>query len=131
MSELASLTDGELRDAFSRIDTDGSGTLEGGEIAEALRGMGKSERKIQKVVSAMPGAELSFAEFKDLVQPKKPEMTKQVQMGGMSLQLPNPEKLHDVPLLGAVTGLPAGWKAHTDPASSGVYYHNVVSGLTQ
>ena len=105
---LGNATDGELRDAFKRMDTDGSGTLDSGEIAEALRGMGKSEREIQKVVSAMPGAELSFAEFKDLVRPKKREMTKQVQMGGMSLQLPNPEKLHDVPLLGAVTGLTAG-----------------------
>ena len=90
---LGNATNSELRAAFIRMDTDGSGTLDGGEIAEALRGMGKSEREIQKVVSSMPQAELSFAEFKDLMQPKPRE--------GL-------EAIHDVPLVGVVTGLAAG-----------------------
>jgi Ca2+-binding EF-hand superfamily protein len=105
---LGNASDEELRAAFKRMDTDGSGTLDKGEIAEAMRGMGKSEREIQKLVSAMPSEEMTFVEFRDLLRPKKREMLTTTTIGGVSIKVPNIEKIHDVPLVGAVTGLAAG-----------------------
>ena len=65
---LGNATEAELRAAFDRMDLDHGGTLDRGEIAEAMRGMGKSEREIQKLVSAMPADALTFEQFKDMMQ---------------------------------------------------------------
>ena len=65
---LGNATDAELRDAFNRMDLDGGGTLDADEIAEAMRGMGESERDVQKTISAMPAAALSFGQFKGMTK---------------------------------------------------------------
>jgi hypothetical protein len=56
-------SDLELRAYFEKIDSNGNGTLDKYEIAEAMRAMGRSEDSVRKVVLAMPEDEIDFDEF--------------------------------------------------------------------
>merc|ERR1719215_920295 len=70
-SMFGKMTDEELRDAFKKIDVDGSGKLCKKELGEAMKQLGKPERTVQGLLDSIPeGTELDFDGFKELVQPK-------------------------------------------------------------
>eukprot|EP00929_Paragymnodinium_shiwhaense_P103152 TRINITY_DN66451_c0_g1_i1.p1 TRINITY_DN66451_c0_g1~~TRINITY_DN66451_c0_g1_i1.p1 ORF type:complete len:470 (+),score=183.59 TRINITY_DN66451_c0_g1_i1:164-1573(+) len=81
-----------MREAFDRIDVDKSNTLSKDEVADALRSMGKSEREISCLVDAMPGGNLNFEGFKELLKPKP-----------ISASMPG------LPLPSMASLMPAGW----------------------
>jgi len=80
------LTDEQLRAKFDELDKDKNGVLCRPEIAEALRGFGRTEDEIQKELARMTRPELDFADFRLIAKPP--------QRAGI---------IHDVPGLGALT----------------------------
>lgn len=109
------MTDEEIQAAFDNIDTKHQGFLDKDEIHHALQEHGKSEREIQRILDNMEEDKLNFEEFKALCQGKAQEYVTDVTIMGYEVSVPNLRKVHDVPVLGALTGAT----------------HNLVSGLTQ
>jgi len=98
------MTEDEMKAAFKKIDKDSSGTLDRTEIADALREMGRPERTIQQLIDGMQEDELPFEEFKALVEGKAQPYITNVGLAGYEVPLPNLQKVHDIPVLGAITG---------------------------
>jgi len=98
------MSEEEMKAAFKKIDKDSSGTLDKTEIADALREMGRQERTIQQLIDGLEEDELPYEEFKALVEGKAQPYVTNVGMAGYEVPLPNLQKVHDVPVLGAVTG---------------------------
>jgi len=91
----------EMREAFEYIDKRRSGKLGKTGIAETLRELGTSEVMVQRYIDSMEEEELDFDGFLQLLEPKsRPVLT---ELKGVPL--PNPAKIHDVPLVGTVTEL--------------------------
>eukprot|EP00928_Gymnodinium_smaydae_P096286 TRINITY_DN8474_c0_g2_i2.p1 TRINITY_DN8474_c0_g2~~TRINITY_DN8474_c0_g2_i2.p1 ORF type:complete len:585 (+),score=190.48 TRINITY_DN8474_c0_g2_i2:226-1980(+) len=63
------LSDSDLEDAFYRMDLDGSGSLDIYELREALRQLGKSERRIKELVDPLPrNTSLDLDSFRNLLR---------------------------------------------------------------
>merc|ERR1712110_1080045 len=60
-------TDEELKAAFDLMDKDKGGTLDKGEIREALLAANKPEQEIEALIKGMTEDELTFDQFKELV----------------------------------------------------------------
>merc|ERR1712039_867983 len=90
-------------EAFKRINKSGSGVLDKTELFDALKEMGKSDREIHELLDDVPPEGLDFEAFKELVSPSYEAYTTEVSMAGASIPVPNPRKVHDVPVLGVVT----------------------------
>merc|ERR1712217_744475 len=65
---FAKSTDAELKEKFDEIDTDKNGKLSRKELSKVLRKLGKTEREIKCMYDEMGAHELTFEEFKVLVQ---------------------------------------------------------------
>merc|ERR1712217_255299 len=61
-------TDAELKEKFDEIDTDKNGKLSAKELSKVLRKLGKKEWEIKRIYNEMGAHELTFEEFKALVQ---------------------------------------------------------------
>eukprot|EP00401_Gymnodinium_catenatum_P039492 CAMPEP_0117473658 /NCGR_PEP_ID=MMETSP0784-20121206/8882_1 /TAXON_ID=39447 /ORGANISM="" /LENGTH=420 /DNA_ID=CAMNT_0005267859 /DNA_START=57 /DNA_END=1319 /DNA_ORIENTATION=+ len=92
------MSEADLHAAFNKIDRNSNGTLDKTEVADALREMGRSEKMVQQLVDSMEKPELDIDDFKELVQPSRPYFT-----AVFGVPLPNIQKVHDVPVVGAVT----------------------------
>merc|ERR1712093_741692 len=77
-------------------DKDKGGTLDKGEIREALLAANKPEQEIEALIKGMTEDELTFDQFKELVNGKA--QTYFTESG-----LPNLSKIHDIPILGSFT----------------------------
>jgi Ca2+-binding EF-hand superfamily protein len=90
--------------AFRKMDVKGTGLVDKHELADALRGMGKSEREIQHLLDSFSDHELNLEQFKELVSPSPQPYFHAVDVPLVgSTPVPNLRKAHDVPILGAVT----------------------------
>ena len=69
------LSDAKLREAFDRIDNDGSGTLEKGELIWALRELNKNDTQISELLGSIEKESLSFADFAELVRPPPSQLS--------------------------------------------------------
>mmetsp|Transcript_166695 Transcript_166695/g.405103 ORF Transcript_166695/g.405103 Transcript_166695/m.405103 type:complete len:443 (-) Transcript_166695:80-1408(-) len=101
---FGAMNDQEIDAAFNKLDKDKSGTLDKVEIADALREMGKPERSIQELIDGMEDDTLDSKEFKALVQGKAQPYVTNVGIGDYEVPMPNLQKVHDIPILGAFTG---------------------------
>jgi hypothetical protein len=63
-------TEEEMKASFTRIDKDGGGTLDKGEIRDALVDLGKTDKEIRHILDTMLREEMNFEEFKEMVKPK-------------------------------------------------------------
>lgn len=93
----------DMREAFDHIDKNKRGTLDKSEIGDVLRELGRSEHQIQKMLDSLPAQELDFESFQKLLQefPARRDFLKWIG----PVPVPNPAKVHDVPLVGTVTEL--------------------------
>mmetsp|Transcript_149411 Transcript_149411/g.461233 ORF Transcript_149411/g.461233 Transcript_149411/m.461233 type:complete len:435 (-) Transcript_149411:19-1323(-) len=87
-------------EAFEYIDKDKSGKIDKTEVADLLRELGKSDMEVQRMIDNLHEEELEFEGFKDFVQTAlyRPYVTEV-----KGIPVPNPSKIHDVPLVGNVT----------------------------
>eukprot|EP00930_Biecheleria_cincta_P059092 TRINITY_DN44856_c0_g1_i1.p1 TRINITY_DN44856_c0_g1~~TRINITY_DN44856_c0_g1_i1.p1 ORF type:complete len:757 (+),score=110.31 TRINITY_DN44856_c0_g1_i1:140-2410(+) len=97
---FARRSDDQLEEVFDDMDSDMNGCLDKTEIAEALRKLGHAEHNIQRLVDSMTQEELSLNDFKALVRTGR---SYTVTVGG--IPVPNPFKVHDLPIIGSVTSL--------------------------
>ncbi|CAK0884307.1 unnamed protein product [Prorocentrum cordatum] len=93
----------EVREAFEYVDSEKAGKLDKTGIAEVLRELGRPESLIQKAIDQMEEEELDYAGFKLLMEAEKPRPWLTSIDLGYEIPLPNPAKIHDVPVVGAVT----------------------------
>jgi len=71
------------------------------EVAEVLRSLGKSTFQVQEFIEFMEEEEIDFPEFQAYMEGKpRPYLT---EVGGYGV--PNPAKVHDVPIIGTATKL--------------------------
>jgi len=91
--------------AFRKIDLDGSGKVDKHELATALREMGRSEREVQQLLDSIGDHELNLEQFRELVSPSPQPYyhAVNVPLVGSSVPMPNARKVHEVPVLGAIT----------------------------
>jgi Ca2+-binding EF-hand superfamily protein len=92
-------SDEDLKEAFDDIleDHKKKDKIDATELAYLLVELGMSDHMVQKKVDECPpGEEFDFEGFKALLEPKARPMTTE---SGM----PNPAKIHDVPVLGTFT----------------------------
>ena len=52
-----------LKEAFDKMDTDGSGTLDKAELSAALRALGQGEAAVEALLAGITEPELSFEAF--------------------------------------------------------------------
>lgn len=97
------MTDAEIQAAFDKIDTKQQGFLDKGEIHDALKSQGKSDREINHLLDNMEEDQLNFEEFSALCKGKAEEYTTSTSIGGYDVTMPNWTKVHEVPVLGAFT----------------------------
>mmetsp|Transcript_106316 Transcript_106316/g.317735 ORF Transcript_106316/g.317735 Transcript_106316/m.317735 type:complete len:444 (+) Transcript_106316:75-1406(+) len=97
-------TEEEMKATFNKIDKDKSGSLDKGEIADALRELGRPERTIQQLIDGMEDDTLNFEEFKALIEGKAQPYVTNVGIGSLEVPVPNLQKVHDIPVFGAFTG---------------------------
>mmetsp|Transcript_85732 Transcript_85732/g.227818 ORF Transcript_85732/g.227818 Transcript_85732/m.227818 type:complete len:436 (-) Transcript_85732:127-1434(-) len=92
----------DQREAFEYIDKSKNGKLDKTDIAELLRELGKSELQIEKMVALLDEEELDFEGFKDFLQNGRSRRYIKTVSG---YSVPNPAKVHDLPLVGTFTSL--------------------------
>jgi len=92
----------DQKEAFEYIDKSKNGKLDKTEVADLLRELGKSEMEIQKLIDYMPAEELDFEAFTNWWRSglSRPLMT-----NVSGYRLPNPAKVHDLPIIGTCTSL--------------------------
>jgi Ca2+-binding EF-hand superfamily protein len=93
----------EVKEAFDHVDKEKTGKLDKTDIAEVLRELGRPESKIQIAIDQMEEEELDYAGFKLLMSGEKPRPWLTSVNLGYEIPLPNPAKIHDVPVVGTVT----------------------------
>jgi len=99
----ANATEEDVREAFNKIDTNISGSLDKTEISQAMRDLGYSERQIQKQVDYLPrenDLEMTFEQFYEMVCPGARPALNNANVMGMDVPYPNAEKIYDVPVIG-------------------------------
>jgi len=95
--------DKDMREAFDHIDKNKNGKLHKTEVGDVLRELGRSEHQIQKMLDSLPAEDIDFEAFKQLLQ-EFPARREFIKWFGR-VPVPNPAKVHDVPLVGTVTEL--------------------------
>eukprot|EP00930_Biecheleria_cincta_P007310 TRINITY_DN10851_c0_g1_i2.p1 TRINITY_DN10851_c0_g1~~TRINITY_DN10851_c0_g1_i2.p1 ORF type:complete len:443 (-),score=110.49 TRINITY_DN10851_c0_g1_i2:58-1353(-) len=95
----------DMREAFDHIDKSKTGKLDKTQVGDVLRELGRSEHQIQKMLDSLPAEDTStdFDGFKKLLQefPARRDFVKWIG----PVPVPNPAKVHDVPLVGTFTEL--------------------------
>jgi Ca2+-binding EF-hand superfamily protein len=80
-----------------------NGKLHKTEVGDVLRELGRSEHQIQKMLDSFPAEDIDFEAFKTLLQ-EFPARRDFIKWFGR-VPVPNPAKVHDVPLVGTATEL--------------------------
>jgi Ca2+-binding EF-hand superfamily protein len=93
----------DIKEAFEYVDKEKKGTLDKTEIAEVLRLLGRPESLIQTAIDQMEEEELDYTGFTLLTRGGKARPWITSLDLGYAIPLPNPAKIHDVPIVGAVT----------------------------
>lgn len=102
---LSKMTDEEIDACFKKMDTNNQGCLDKCEIGEALRHHGKTEKQIQRYIDDMDKDTLNLEEFRAMCKGTNGRKhTMPVQIGPSEVHVPNLEKVHDIPMLGGITG---------------------------
>jgi len=92
----------DQQEAFEYLDQSKNGMLDKSEIADLFRELGKSELEVQKLVDDLPAEELDFKAFKEFMA----EARSRNYLTSLSgYPVPNPAKVHDLPLIGTCTQL--------------------------
>merc|ERR1719171_2179425 len=101
------MSEEELKSAFQKMDYKNQGFLDKGEIHDALHDHGLSDRDIDHILEGMEEDTLDFEGFKQLVKGGKPQPATHdvtVPLIGFAAPCPNFAKVHEVPVVGGVTG---------------------------
>jgi len=96
----------EVKEAFEYVDKEKTGRLDKTGIADVLRELGRPESLIQTAIDQMEEEEVDYAGFKLLSQMEgkpRPWLTSVDIDYIRAIPLPNPAKIHEVPVVGAVT----------------------------
>mmetsp|Transcript_69404 Transcript_69404/g.166400 ORF Transcript_69404/g.166400 Transcript_69404/m.166400 type:complete len:481 (+) Transcript_69404:76-1518(+) len=91
----------DVEEVCAYIDKAGTKKLDKTQVAEALRELGFSEFSLQKKINSLESEPISYDDFKALLATSPRPWTQEV----FGLPVPNPGKIHDVPVLGTLTSL--------------------------
>lgn len=98
--------DKDIKEAFDQVDKAKTGKLDKTQVAETLFELGRPESRVQAAIDDMEEEETDLEGFKNTLMQEKPRPWLQtVEVNETEITVPNPAKIHDVPLVGTATKL--------------------------
>ncbi|CAK0899573.1 unnamed protein product [Prorocentrum cordatum] len=100
------LTDKDIKEAFDQVDKTKAGKLDKTQVAECLWELGRPESQVQAAIEGMEHEEVDLEGFKKVLMEEPPRpWLKTIEVNETEIPLPNPAKIHEVPLIGMATKL--------------------------